>query len=55
MYIEDIKKVLSTVEESIYYLEETDMACGVMYTRLCKKRRILKKAIKKLERLEVHK
>lgn len=54
MYIDDLKKVLSMIEESIFYYEQTDIAWSHEYTRLCKKRRILKRAIKKLERLEVH-
>lgn len=53
--IEKLKYELSIIEESIFYFEETDMAWSPAYTRLCKKRRILKRAIRKLERLEVHK
>lgn len=50
--IEKLKDELKSLEEGIYYLEETDMAYTRFYTNLCKKRRILKKAIRRLERLE---
>lgn len=54
MIIEQLKKELRSIEEAIYYMEETDTAWYPYYTKLCKKRRILKKTIKQLERLEVH-
>lgn len=52
--IEKLKDELRTVEEGIAYMEESDTAWSPAYTDLCKKRRILKKTIKKLEKLEVH-
>lgn len=53
--IEKLKYELSCIEEGIFYFEQTDAAWSPEYTRLCKKRRILKRAIRKLEKLEVHK
>lgn len=52
--IEKLKDELRYIEEGIFYMEESDTAWSPAYTKLCKKRRILKKAIRKLERLEVH-
>ena len=52
--IEKMKDELRAIEEGITYMEETDTAWSPAYTKLCKKRRILKKAIRKLEKLEVH-
>ena len=52
--IEKLKDELMSIEEGINYMEETDTAWSPAYTKLCKKRRILKKAIRKLEKLEVH-
>lgn len=52
--IEKMKDELRSIEEGIVYLEETDTAWSPAYTKLCKKRRILKKTIHKLEKLEVH-
>ena len=53
--IEKLKNELRCIEEGIVYMEEADTAWSPAYTTLCKKRRILKKAIHKLEKLEVHK
>ena len=52
--IEKFKYELRCIEEAITYLVESDTAWSPLYTKLCKKRRILKKAIRKLEKLEVH-
>ena len=52
--IEKMKDELRSIEEGILYMEETDTAWHRSYTKLCKKRRILKKTIRRLERLEVH-
>lgn len=52
--IEKLKDELMSIEEGIYYMEQSDTAWSPAYTKLCKKRRILKKTIRKLERLEVH-
>ena len=51
--IEKIKTELMFLEEGIEYMEKADTAWTPMYTKLCKKRRILKKTLRKLERLEV--
>ena len=53
--IEKLKQELRSIEEGIEYMELSDTAWSPAYTKLCKKRRILKKAIKKLQKLEVHK
>lgn len=50
--IEKIKNELMFLEEGIEYMEKADTAWTPMYTKLCKKRRILKKTLRKLERLE---
>lgn len=52
--IEKIKTELMFLEEGIEYMEKADTAWTPMYAKLCKKRRILKKTLRKLERLEVH-
>lgn len=52
--IEKLKDELMSIEEGIQYMELSDTAWSPAYTKLCKKRRILKKTIRKLERLEVH-
>jgi hypothetical protein len=53
--IEKMKDELMSIEEGISYMEQSDTAWSPAYTKLIKKRRILKKAIRKLEKLEVHK
>ena len=52
--IELLKKELMSIEEAIIYMEQTDTAWYPAYAILCKKRRILKRAIKKLQKLEVN-
>ena len=52
--IEKLKNELASIEEGINYAEINDDVWNASYTRLLKKRRILKRAIKQLERLEVH-
>lgn len=52
--IEKMKNELRTIEDAIFYMEETDTAWYPAYSKLCKQKRILKKAIRRLERLEVH-
>ena len=52
--IEKMKHELMSIEEGIRYMEDTDTAWSPAYTKLLKKRRILKKALHKLEKLEVH-
>ena len=51
--IEKLKDELRSIEEGIIYMEQSDTAWSPAYTKLCKKRRILKKAIRRLEKLEV--
>ena len=53
--IETIKKEIRAIEEGIEYMELSDTAWHPAYTTLRKRRRILKRTLKKLERLEVHK
>lgn len=52
--IEKLKNELASVEEGIFYMEQDDTAWSPAYTKLVKKRRILRKTIHKLEKLEVH-
>lgn len=52
--LEKLEAELKAIEEGIEYMEASDTAWHPAYVNLCKKRRILKKTIKKLERLEVH-
>lgn len=53
--IEKMKNELRYIEEGIRYMEDTDTAYHPTYTKLLKERRILKKALRKLERLEENK
>jgi hypothetical protein len=56
--IEKLKQELRSIEEGIVYMELSDTAWSHEYTKLWKQKRVLKKAIKKLERIEkneVHK
>jgi hypothetical protein len=53
--IEKLMDELMSIEEGIFYMEQTDTAWSPAYTKLCKKRRILKRTIRRLEKLEVHK
>ena len=53
--VEKLKHELASIEEAIYYMEQTDTAWYPAYAKLCKKRKILMRTIRKLERLEVHK
>lgn len=52
--IQKLKDELRSIEEGIEYMELSDTAWSPAYTNLCKKRKILKRTIKKLQRLEVH-
>lgn len=52
--IEKLRSELRSIEEGIEYMELTDTAWSPAYTNLWKKRRLLKKTIKKLQKLEVH-
>ena len=53
--IETLRRELRAIEATMYYMEETDTAFYPAYTKLWKQSKILKKAIRKLEKLEVHK
>lgn len=53
--IQKLKDELRSIEEGISYMEQSDTAWSPAYTTLCKKRKILKKTIHRLEKLEVHK
>lgn len=53
--IQKLKDELRSIEEGIEYMELSDTAWSPAYTNLCKKRKILKRTIKKLQRLEVNK
>lgn len=50
--MEKLKNELMSIEEGIRYMEDSDTAWSPAYTKLCKKRRILKRTLRKLERLE---
>lgn len=50
--IEKLKNELASIEEGLYYAEMNGDVWTSSYTRLLKKRRILKRTIKQLERLE---
>lgn len=53
--IEELKKMLNRIDNDIVYLEENDEAWSKLYTNLYRQRRVLKKAIRKLEKLEAKK
>jgi hypothetical protein len=48
--LEKLKTELRSIEESLMHMELTDTAWSREYSVLCKKRRILKRAIKRLEK-----
>lgn len=50
--IETIKKEIRAIEEGIEYMELADTAWTPAYTKLRKTKRILKRTLKKLQRLE---
>ena len=50
--LEKLKTELRIIEEAIVYMEASDTMCYDPYTTLCKKAKILKKAIKRLEKIE---
>ena len=52
MIIEILKTELKAIEGGIEHLDLNDMAWHRDYVTLCKKKRIIKKAIKKLQKLE---
>lgn len=50
--IEDLKRMLSDIEEAIEYAEETDIADTSYYAKLCKQRKILKRTIRQLAHIQ---
>lgn len=50
--LEKTKKELKSIEEAINYAEASDTAYTPYYTELLRKRKLLKKEIKKLEKME---
>ena len=50
--IEKLKDELMSIEEGIQYMELSDTAWTPAYTKLCKKRKLLKRFIRRMERLE---
>ena len=50
--IEKLKSELRSVEDGILYMEDSDTAWSPAYTGLCKKRRLLKRFIRRFERIE---
>ena len=50
-----MKYEIMSIEEAMYHMEMNGETNCRHYTKLCKKRRILKRTLRKLERLEVHK
>jgi hypothetical protein len=52
MMIKRLKEELSYIEDAIFYLVQSDEAWSKTYTILCKQRRILKRMIRRLERLD---
>ena len=49
--IEKLKSELRSIEYTMIEMEDSDTAWSPAYTGLCKKRRVLKKTIKRLERI----
>ena len=47
-----MKYAIKSIEEAMYHMEMNGEANCRDYTKLCKKRRVLKRALRKLERLE---
>ncbi len=52
--IQKLKDELRSIEEGIQYMELSDTAWSPAYTKLVRKKRVLKRTIRKLERLEAH-
>jgi exonuclease VII small subunit len=49
--LKTLKKMLSALESGITYLEESDLAFTKSYSNLRRRRRVIKRAIKHLERI----
>lgn len=56
MFTEDLKNALrhelKSIEEGIAYMELNDTAYTRCYTRLVKRQKLIKKTIKKMERMD---
>ena len=52
--IEHLKEAIHKIDSDLYYLDMTEPWCKE-YTRLVCEKRILKRALRKIEKLEVHK
>ena len=50
--IEEMKDYLEDLNKAITYAELNDQACSKAYTLVLKERRIIKRTIRKLERLD---
>jgi Mg2+ and Co2+ transporter CorA len=50
--IERIKNELRSIEEALYHMDMNGIDDNRHYAKLFKKRRVLKRALRKLERLE---
>lgn len=53
--IKILTDIIASIDESMFYLIESDQAWSKEYTRLNKERRILKRAVMKLAKLEAKK
>ena len=53
--IQKLKDEIRYIEEGILYMEETDTAWHPTYTKLLKARRILRRTLRRLEKLEASK
>jgi hypothetical protein len=52
MLMQELKKSLSLVNADIEHMEESDHACSKEYELLLGTRRLIQRAIKRMERLE---
>lgn len=50
--IEKMRNELMSIEEGIRYMEDADTAWSPAYTKLCKKRKLLMRFIRRIERLD---
>lgn len=50
--LEKLRTELRAIEEGIEHMELSDTTWHPTYTKLCKMKRVIKKTIKKLERIE---
>lgn len=52
MLMQELKKSLSLVNEDIEHMEESDHACSKEYELLLGTRRLIQRAIRRMEKLE---